>query len=349
MNELVSIIIPVYNSEEYIEKCLKSVDSQTYSNIEVIIINDGSIDKSLEVIKKYRFRKAKKIVIDKENEGVSIARNIGIKNAQGKYIFFLDSDDCIVENTIDYLITCMEKYKCDGIRGNYLIVKGNQKCLLSENIKHKLYKDEEMDEFRGAVISNSIRGFSCNIIFLREIIDINNISYPTDMNFMEDFVFLMEYLRYAKSFFISELCTYMYYQNDNTSSRTYDISKRLNNIAKRKSYCEEYIKKNPILKKYYKELGKVIAEIYIKTEKYILINSLDCSSYDYKEVNRKLLREVEHLLKEYNVKIRELDFQCMIIILLLKLRLDFVIIYFMKLRKYESLRGRNKFAIKKNN
>ena len=98
---MVSVIIPVYNVEKYIDECLKSVVSQTYKNIEVIIINDGSTDKSEEIIRSYLDKYENITYIYQQNKGVSEARNLGLKNATGDYVLFVDSDDYIHKSMIE--------------------------------------------------------------------------------------------------------------------------------------------------------------------------------------------------------------------------------------------------------
>ena len=102
MDLKVSIIIPVYNSEEYIKRCLESVINQTYKNLEILIINDGSKDKSDEIIKSYKDDRIK--YITQENRGLSGARNTGIDNSTGDYIMFLDSDDSIDLDAVSLLV-----------------------------------------------------------------------------------------------------------------------------------------------------------------------------------------------------------------------------------------------------
>ena len=98
MNKLISIIINVYNGEKYIKKCLDSVINQTYKNLEILIINDGSTDKTLEICKKYKDERIK--IITTENQGLSFSRNVGIDNAGGEYLYFVDADDFIREISI---------------------------------------------------------------------------------------------------------------------------------------------------------------------------------------------------------------------------------------------------------
>lgn len=116
MKALVSIIIPVYNTDEFLEECLDSVINQTYSKLEIIAVNDGSTDRSLEILKGYANKNKNFKIINQKNSGPSIARNQGIQMAKGKYIYFLDSDDYILPNTFEDLIKVMERNNLDLLR-----------------------------------------------------------------------------------------------------------------------------------------------------------------------------------------------------------------------------------------
>ena len=107
MNGLVSIIIPVYNVQEYLEQCLESVVRQTYTNIEIILINDGSTDNSSVICDKYAKQDTRVIFISKDNQGVSSARNMGLMASAGDFVTFIDSDDFIEENYIELLLSQM--------------------------------------------------------------------------------------------------------------------------------------------------------------------------------------------------------------------------------------------------
>ena len=120
-NPLVSIIVPVYNVEEYLEECVNSIISQTYTNIEIILVDDGSTDNSGELCDKYSLRDNRIEVIHKVNGGISDARNVGAKSAKGKYIYFIDSDDYIVSEAIDELVSV-------ALRDNSDIVFFDAKC-----------------------------------------------------------------------------------------------------------------------------------------------------------------------------------------------------------------------------
>jgi len=113
MNELISVIIPVYNVEKYIEQCIKSVSNQTYKNIEIILINDGSKDTSGEICNEYAKKDDRIKVIHTENFGVSNARNIGIDEAKGDYLTFIDADDYVDEKYVEQLYAQCKNTKSD--------------------------------------------------------------------------------------------------------------------------------------------------------------------------------------------------------------------------------------------
>ena len=115
----VSIIIPIYNVEKYLDKCLSSCVNQTFGDIEIICINDGSSDNSQLLIDKYALIDSRVKSISKVNEGVVIARNEGVRRAKGSYIFFLDADDYLSENAIEILYGEIVKYDADFVRGEY--------------------------------------------------------------------------------------------------------------------------------------------------------------------------------------------------------------------------------------
>ncbi|MBQ9920107.1 MAG: glycosyltransferase family 2 protein, partial [Clostridia bacterium] len=107
LNKKVSIIVPVYNVAEYLEDCLNSLVNQSYENIEIISINDGSKDNSLEILKTFAEKDLRIKVFDNENHGVSYTRNFGIKNCTGDYIAFVDSDDIVAKNYIEVLVNSL--------------------------------------------------------------------------------------------------------------------------------------------------------------------------------------------------------------------------------------------------
>lgn len=136
---MVSIIIPAYNAEKYLEKCLNSILNQTYINYEIIAINDGSTDNTLTILKYYSEKsKQNMIIIDKENEGQGAGRNQGIEIARGKYIAFVDSDDYISPTYIENLVLKAEHDNADIVVCNYAIVRNDN---IVKEVHPKIPKD----------------------------------------------------------------------------------------------------------------------------------------------------------------------------------------------------------------
>lgn len=158
MESLVSVIVPMYNSSRTIERCLNSITNQTYKKLEIIVINDGSTDGSLDILFKFQKRDSRIVVIEKENEGVSAARNDGIKRARGEYILFVDSDDYIDVKAIEVLMNIVYCQQTDGVVFGYRL-EGNANWMNDSHVLKAL-----QDSFGKAVSSE---------IVLRHVLTIN--------------------------------------------------------------------------------------------------------------------------------------------------------------------------------
>lgn len=196
---LISVIIPVYNVEQYLEECLDSVINQTYNNIEIIAINDGSKDRSLDILKKYASTYPIKI-FDQENKGNSIARNRGIDLAKGKYINFLDSDDYLSLDAYENLINQMEKNDVDLIRfaaepfvdGVDYNIDKNQYDFSKYYEEGKVYEKEEfLASLQQSLLQKSFSASPCLFIVKSEIIKKNQIKFTPGIRY-EDELFTLE-------------------------------------------------------------------------------------------------------------------------------------------------------------
>ena len=184
----ISIIVAVYNCEKTLTKCIKSLLEQTYQNIEIILIDDGSKDKSGKICDEFSFKHNKISVIHSENNGVSSARNIGIQNAVGDYIGFVDSDDYVDKDMFLKLASMMNDQCSLAMCGVY-----NQK-----NIYPKEIIIMEQEQAALAVLQpQSFMGYVCNKLFKAKIIRDNNLWFDEKIFFGEDLVFVIQYLSFT--------------------------------------------------------------------------------------------------------------------------------------------------------
>lgn len=148
-DELISVIVPVYNVEKYIDKCIKSIISQDYTNLEIWLVDDGSTDSSGEVCDKYAESDQRIIVIHKDNGGLSDARNVALDRMQGKYVLFIDSDDYIEKNYISYLYMLLKDYQSDISICNFKYVNEKGQILNNPEDTGKIVqysKEEALDK-----------------------------------------------------------------------------------------------------------------------------------------------------------------------------------------------------------
>lgn len=205
MNNIkVSIIVPVYNVELYLKECLESAVNQTLDNIEIICINDGSTDDSLSILEKYSEKYSNIKIINQQNSGVSVARNIGIKEAKGKYIYFLDSDDYINLDAMKICYREAEKYNLDIVTFDAnIFYDENIKCMKSvENYDRKNILKSDIISGQQFYILSHKSGIYCMPVWInfykKEFIDNNNLFFYEGIVF-EDEIFTIKVLMKAKS------------------------------------------------------------------------------------------------------------------------------------------------------
>lgn len=210
-NIKISIIVPIYNSEESLAQCIESIIHQTFSNWELILVNDGSTDNSASICSKYENNNIK--IINKKNEGVSIARNIGIEYATGNYITFADSDDYLESYTLQTYVDEIEKNHPDVIKVGYFKDKLNGKQeIVSTPTNYKL--NNTWDFYR--ILENSYYyGFLWNMCIKKECV--SNIRFEKNINWCEDHIFSYQcYLNCKKMSILNKAC--YHYQIHETGS-----------------------------------------------------------------------------------------------------------------------------------
>ena len=238
---MISAIVPAYNVEKYLERCVNSILIQTYENFEIILVDDGSKDQSVEICDKFAQEDNRIKVIHKENGGLSSARNAGMKIAEGKYIVFIDSDDDIEPNMFELMLQAAEENKADFVMTDYIrILKNNKKYLETSAIQGGLYEKKDMIQYiypallmgdnidYGPVLS------VCRCLYNRSFLNENNILFAEDVKWSEDNLFSAIVGYCANQFvYLKGKGLYHYYQNPGTITTSYregawEVYKRMN-------------------------------------------------------------------------------------------------------------------------
>ncbi len=272
----VSIIVPVYNVEKYLERCLNSLINQTLKEIEIICINDGSKDNSLKILERYSQKDNRIIIIDKKNEGQSIARNIGIEKASGEYIGFVDSDDWIDLNYYKSLYNSVKKFNADiGVTGIIRLHKFNKKVHL------KIEKEYTTEDFAEKLELCDIPdlSYAWNKIYKLEKIKKYNLKFKEGIIY-EDVIFTPEVIFKLGKLVTVPKINYYYWRNTN-STVTQRSEKAKQDSFWAHKWAEDFFKEHNIdIEKYstktkrYKLLGFSIFKIRTKNNKttYSLFN-----------------------------------------------------------------------------
>ena len=227
---LVSIIVPVYNAEQYISRCVDSILAQKFTDFELILVNDGSKDSSLAICRSYMAKDSRIIVCDQKNDGASSARNHGIDVSKGDYICFVDADDYVNEN---YLLHLYQDKSLDVdidlvMHGMYK-VKGETSIPITFN-ETKTYSLEDGFFFNDVYLFKFCG--PCCKLFCREIISKYNIRYNSDIVYSEDFDFLAKYLIHCNKIRISDRQNYYYISHeDSVSTRIYPFDREYSGLS----------------------------------------------------------------------------------------------------------------------
>lgn len=281
MRPTISIIIPVYNVQDYLTSCIESIIKQDYKDYEAIFINDGSTDDSLEILKQYVKTDKRFKLISQKNSGLSSARNTGINQAQGKYITFIDSDDWISKNYVGALVYNAEKYDAD--------IVSIKECLVYSNGK-KVYKKQDFKILKGKAADMLFGFYDTNFawgkLIKTSIIKDNNIYFPVGKNY-EDIGTM--YKIYDKAHCSVRLSNENYFYRSRESSIT--ATRSIKDVKDKISFIKEMRKYSSLRKKYnYWDL-------------YLLVKGFGAISDVYKVPNiTKKQRDV--LVKEIKVAVK---------------------------------------------
>ena len=283
--EKISIIIPIYNSENYLKQCIESIVNQSYKNIEIILIDDGSTDESLKICNEFAKKDHRIKVYKGKHEGVAVSRNIGIDNSTGECICFVDSDDIIDSNYVDILITLLHKYNSDIAEADFGLL--NQKNKKTKNREH-LYTATEMmhrlyekDGIRTGIITNKL--------YKKYIFE--ELRFEKNIVNEDDFIIHKIFFETNGKIATTDLKLYWYRQHKQSRQQTFN-KQRI-----------EILKVFDDRKKYFINNKKLLDENEVAQIDMILYLYHLCKAYNYTSEEKILKEQFEDKYKSLNVKI----------------------------------------------
>ena len=292
----ISVILPVYNSANYLRRCVDSILAQSFEDFELILVNDGSTDKSGEICEEYALKDSRVCVFHKENGGVSSARNLGLDYVNGEVCVFVDSDDYIDKTYLEVLYS----------NGLYDLVVCGYMAEGRENYFYRPYPNEEYTCIKDLLNKN--RRFSNPICrgYKSSIIKKNNIRFDENLHLYEDLIFNLDYCQYVSSAKTYSDCLYHYISTPNSlSSRTYSwsylesivnhIDNKISSLEKRhnwdgsemlSSYVWDLIRRYMTFLQVNKPITTIARELCVIRSNLVVLKMLNNSS-EYKSIFRK--------------------------------------------------------------
>ena len=212
---LVTVIIPAYNAKKYLKECLDSVLRQTYSNLQILLINDGSTDTTLSIFKEYKMKDTRIEILTQNNGGVSSSRNLGVTNAKGEYVTFVDSDDWLEYDAIENMVNVIVSEDSDCVRTNYYSNNKITKTHLTPGQYHR----SDMLKLLQVFLSGKEQCYTWLLMIKIEKIA-KIMPFNEDVHFLEDKIFYTVMLTNLDSISISEVGTYHYRMNANSATKS---------------------------------------------------------------------------------------------------------------------------------
>ncbi len=286
MDEIVSVIIPVYNVEQYIEECLESIINQTYTVLDIIIINNGSSDLSGNICQKYANMDERVHYIVQENKGVSAARNMGLKFSKGQYVCFCDADDIYELNYVETMLATMKEVRVDLVICGYNLIVGKEKRNYS-NIGDSQYLDQE-SLLENIFLNNNIGGFVWNKLFKRDLL--NGVYFEENYQICEDTDFVFRYLENCKKTYVTTQRLYNY------RSRCGSAVNNMSNLFDEDNQLKYAVVYEKLMKL---DMLSEESKQYIKCGIYMLCVSSLCDYKNQAGDNEEIIAKLKSKIKQY--------------------------------------------------
>jgi len=301
--EKISIIIPVYNTEKYLSKCLDSIIFQTYNNLEIILVDDGSPDNCGNICDEYAKKDERVKVIHRKNGGVSSARNEGLRNATGEYISFIDSDDWIELDMYESMIKKIKEKNVDAVRCSYTREYKEKQEIVEHLYKEDIIIDLVIDrvKFLESLISGKIHAYLPLLLIKKGSIP-KNLRFNTSVAMREDLIWLVELSCIWNSIYIYNKEFYHYYQNTTSATNNEDfkirnmknmllVSKEIESILKKYEFLTLALKEMIAFNFFIRISSELFEVVNIKRDKVFLKNFIEEKDYKaiLENVNKKNL------------------------------------------------------------
>lgn len=305
---MISVIVPVYNSEKYLHKCIYSVLNQSYQDFELILVNDGSTDSSGMICDEYAEKDERLRVIHKKNGGVSSARNLGLINALGKWLLFVDSDDWIDLNALERLVELVNKFpESDLIRSFH------RRVLKEDDINNDIIRNEVQLYSRDRFLkTNLIGGFISSIFVKKDIVVNNDIKFQEDLIIKEDLLFTWQCLVNCDNVLVNYEQFYNACIREGSITRKESFEKVLTSLT-----VAEYVYKYALVKRS-TEIMKATYEKYLNPQlQSFIIGLIRTSNNDSYSLSSNYVRRVLFdFLKKTNFHLNKMNFETFTLLLI---------------------------------
>lgn len=304
-NELISIIVPVYKVEKYLEKCVNSILNQTYKNLEIILVNDGSPDNSPKLCEELAKKDNRIVVYHKENGGLSDARNYGVNKAKGRYIGFVDSDDYINENMYEHLYKTIKENNVDIAECNVMRVYGNKNRphYIGEDYTEVLSTKEYIKEY---LTMNRVYGSVWCKLLKTELV--KKLTFAKG-KYYEDIFYNYDLFQVIDKIAITNKCYYYYYIRENSITTEKYSPKQLDLLEILNKLNDYVIKKYPEFKE---ESFTRLVYAYLSTFNHIVVENNYNKYPEFKEIKTFLRKNCIRVLKN-NKNSKELKLSVLIL------------------------------------
>ena len=290
MTPVYSIIIPVYNGEKYIKYALDSCVNQSYNDIEIIVIDDGSTDKTSEIVKQYQEKHNNLLLIEQENAGVSCARNKGLENASGEWICFLDADDELFTDAVESLLVISRMHNADIVVGNHITISNRKKENMVEH-SNKIVIWENNEGLEKYLVDAPELYSACGKLYSSAII--KEIRFAEGHKVHEDSFFNFLCCLKKPKIAITGNVYYKVFLSENSASRSFFTNQKYNDIL---YFTEE---KSRIIKEKFPEYLDKLYNVIIKSRMVFLWNTDSRFDLEAKEIQKEAKKTIKKYKKYF--------------------------------------------------